>query len=94
MSINICSPSLLSTQVPLFFGHTIPSPVEAKYCASIIKMWPAASGMGIKANFHVANIARLAGVHDLDAKCIRSTNPMNVAKAAYKAFQVRFTEFV
>lgn len=75
-------------KVPLFFGHTILEPVEAKFCASVLKMRPVASGMGIRANFHVANIARLAGIHDLDAKCYRSTNPMNVAKACYKAFTI------
>lgn len=75
-------------QVPIFFGHTIFEPVEAKASASIVKMWPEYSGKGIKAGLHVANMARLAGIHDLGAKVVRSTNPMNVAKATIRCFQV------
>jgi len=73
--------------LPIYMQHTIYDKVEAKVSASILRMWPELPGMGIKANNHVANISRLLGLHDLGSKILRSTNPMNIAKATIKCLK-------
>lgn len=66
---------------------TIPHQVEAKEGASIVIIRPAAKGTGIIAGASVRAVLELAGIENVLAKILGSTNPMNVIKATVKALQ-------
>ena len=48
---------------------------------------PAAPGTGIIAGGTVRTILTLAGVKNIRAKCLRSSNPTNVVKATFEALR-------
>ena len=65
-------------------GHTIPHDVIGEYGAGKVLLKPAAPGTGIIAGGTVRTILALAGIKNIRAKCLRSTNPTNVVKATFK----------
>ena len=62
-------------------GSTIPHEVIGEYGAGKVLLKPAAPGTGIIAGGTVRTILALAGVKNIRAKCLRSSNPTNVVKA-------------
>lgn len=62
-------------------GTTIFHPVVASHGASKIIMVPASDGTGIIAGGAMRAILELAGVQNILAKCVGSTNPVNVVRA-------------
>jgi small subunit ribosomal protein S5 len=66
--------------VPLA-GSTITHPVIGKAGAGEIMMKPAAPGTGVIAGGAARAILEMAGVHDIIAKSLGSTNAINVAHA-------------
>lgn len=65
-------------------GNTLYHPVIASHGASKIVMQPASEGTGIIAGGAMRAILELAGVQNVLAKCIGSTNPVNVVRATLK----------
>lgn len=65
-------------------GTTLFHPVIASHGASKIVMVPASDGTGIIAGGAMRAILELAGVQNVLAKCIGSTNPVNVVRATLK----------
>ncbi len=65
-------------------GNTLFHPVVASHGASKIVMLPASAGTGIIAGGAMRAILELAGVQNILAKCIGSTNPVNVVRATLK----------
>lgn len=68
-------------------GNTIPHDVHTKYGAAKIMLKPAPEGHGVIAGSTVRAVMEVAGVNDIVTKLIGSTNPHNVIKAVFKAFE-------
>jgi len=66
-------------------GTTIPHMVEGEYCATKVRLIPAAAGTGIIAGKAVRKVLELAGVSDILTKNYGSTNALNVVKATMVA---------
>lgn len=74
-------------KVPLW-GHTIPHTVEAKFRGSTVLIRPASEGTGLIAGGAMRAVLSLAGVVDVLAKSLGSSNPSNLVKATFKAISM------
>ena len=70
-------------QVPLING-TLQHPVNSSHGSSKIYMQPASTGTGVIAGGPMRAVFDVVGIHDVLAKCIGSSNPMNVVRATIK----------
>jgi small subunit ribosomal protein S5 len=66
-------------------GTSIPHMVEGRFCATKVRLVPAAPGTGVIAGSSVRKVVELAGIKDLLTKTYGSTNKMNVVKATMHA---------
>ncbi len=72
-------------------GSTIPHEIIGEYGAGKVLLKPAAPGTGIIAGGTVRTILALAGVKNVRAKCLRSSNPTNVVKATFEGLRALAT---
>ncbi|MBN1366843.1 MAG: 30S ribosomal protein S5 [Dehalococcoidales bacterium] len=71
-------------EVPLK-GVTIPHQINAKFGAAIVILKPASPGTGVIAGGSMRPVLEVAGVKDIIAKSLGSSNRINLAKATILA---------
>jgi small subunit ribosomal protein S5 len=65
-------------------GHTLQHPVTSHFGAAKVYMQPASEGTGVIAGGAMRAVFDAVGVHNVLAKSIGSTNPLNVVRATIK----------
>ncbi len=70
-------------QVSIVNG-TLQYPVTAEHGAAKVYMQPASEGTGVIAGGSMRAVFDVVGIHNVLAKCIGSTNPINVVNATIK----------
>lgn len=68
-------------------GDTLQYPVIGEHGAAKVYMQPASQGTGIIAGGPMRAVFEVLGVHNVLAKCIGSTNPINVVRATIRGLQ-------
>ncbi|QAA76451.1 MAG: SSU ribosomal protein S5p (S2e) [Candidatus Bipolaricaulis sibiricus] len=72
--------------VPIQDG-TIPHEVRGQYGAAKVLLRPAYPGTGVIAGRTVGAVCRIAGIRNILTKALRSTNPLNLARATLDGFR-------
>ncbi|DBB03491.1 hypothetical protein WJX82_000655 [Trebouxia sp. C0006] len=75
------------TFIPRYERFTILHPVDTKFGKCKLRMYPLASGGGIRANALLGDIASLAGINSIGIKAHGSRNARNSVKALFQAFE-------
>jgi small subunit ribosomal protein S5 len=73
-------------RVPRIQG-TIPHPVQGEKAAGVVMLRPASPGTGVLAGGPVRSVLEAAGVHDVLAKSLGSSNAINIVHATVAALQ-------
>jgi len=67
---------------------TLQYPITARHGAAKVFMQPASPGTGIIAGGAMRAVFEVLGVHDVLAKCIGSSNPVNVVRATINGLKM------
>jgi len=69
-------------------NKTLPHPITARFGGGRIMMRPASEGTGVIAGGSMRAVLELAGVRDVLAKSLGSSNPFNVVRATLKGISM------
>lgn len=69
-------------------GNTIPHEVIANWDGASLLLKPAPKGAGVIAGSKVRAVLEMAGIEDVMAKSLGSSNPINQVKATFKALSL------
>lgn len=69
-------------------GTTIPHEVLVQWDGAQVLMKPAPEGAGVIAGSKVRAVLEMAGIKDVMAKSLGSSNPINIVKATFKALSM------
>src|SRR5712692_116116 len=88
-SSDVCSSDLDDARRNLVKMHikagTLHYPIVGHHGAATVVMRPASEGTGVIAGGAMRAVFEVVGVRNVLAKCIGSTNPVNVVRATIKA---------
>lgn len=73
--------------VPLDGKNTLSHPVKATHASSTVLILPASKGTGVIAGNAMRAVFEVMGIQNVLAKCIGSSNPINVIRATFKALK-------
>ncbi|KAL0941043.1 mitochondrial 37S ribosomal protein uS5m [Colletotrichum truncatum] len=65
-------------------NRTIYGQVEKKISGTVVRLQSRPPGFGLRVSHRIFEMARLAGIHDLAAKILRSKNPYNTVKVVFE----------
>jgi len=68
-------------------GATIPHEVIVDWDGARVMLKPAPQGAGVIAGSKVRAVLEMAGIKDIMAKSLGSSNPLNIVKATFKALE-------
>lgn len=68
-------------------GSTIPHEITIQWDGAVVFLKPAPAGTGVVAGSKVRAILEMAGIQDVMAKNLGSSNPINQVKATFEAIQ-------
>lgn len=68
-------------------GTTLQHPVKSRHGATTVMMMPASEGTGVIAGSAMRAIFEVLGVKNVLAKCIGSSNPINVVRATFRGLE-------
>jgi small subunit ribosomal protein S5 len=74
-------------RVPLRDGRTLHHDIEGRFGAGRLRLRAAQPGTGIIAGGPLRTLFEVLGIHDVVAKSFGSSNPYNMVKAAFAAFE-------
>lgn len=72
-------------------GTTLYHPVKGRHGASKVLILPASEGTGIIAGNAMRAVFEVMGIENVLAKCLGSTNPLNVVRATVNGLQAMMT---
>lgn len=68
-------------------GSTIPHEVQVHWDGACVLLKPAPEGAGVIAGSQVRAVLEMAGIEDVMAKSLGSSNPINQVRATFRALQ-------
>lgn len=72
-------------KISLKEGRTIHHDIEGRFCAGKVSLRSAPAGTGVIAGGPMRAIFECAGIHDIVAKSIGTSNPYNMVRATFEA---------